>query len=425
MNTPSESPREICARIIATWLSTHDFPDRMLPEKNDNRAFIQEVVFGVVRWRQQLEWIMEPCVKRPPEPQAKSFLLIGLYQLFLMDSVPDHAALNETVEAAKQALDKPRSGFINGVLRNCLRQRDAIRERLEKAPLAIRTSHPDLLLERWTRQFGEKQTEALCNWNNERPSVAIRINSLKTSTDQYISQLDSAGIETAPHPADPSRFLQLPSGVAVNTLPGYSDGLFTVQDPATMLPVDLLDLAPGMSVLDACAAPGGKTFACAEQMGDKGKIVAIDCHEDRLIRLRQNAKRMNMSCIEIGRGDASNKVGLARIEKQGPFDRILLDVPCSNTGVLRRRADARWRFSANRLRKLVGLQARMLNACSRLIAPNGYLVYSTCSIEPEENRNQLERWVEQNPEFKINAIRESFPPSSGMDGAFAARLVRA
>jgi 16S rRNA (cytosine967-C5)-methyltransferase len=179
-----------------------------------------------------------------------------------------------------------------------------------------------------------------------------------------------------------------------------------------------------MRVLDACAAPGGKTFACAELMNNKGSLIAADLHDDRIAQLRENAARMSYSCVKIIKGDATRRSGMDYAEKFGPFDRILLDVPCSNTGVLRRRPDARWRFSEDRLRKLSGIQARMLNACTRLLAPDGVLVYSTCSLEPEENILRVEQWLELHPGFKLVEQVSSVPPDSQMDGAFAAKIVR-
>ncbi len=423
-NTPTNA-RGTCARVLARWLTTQDFPDRMLPTGSTDRAFIQEVVYGVSRWKRLLDWVLEGLVSREPDPQAKAYLLVGLYQILLLDGVPPHAAVNETVEAAKADLDPARIRFINGVLRNALRKVNPIRDSITKQTLGIRTSHPDVLTERWLREFGSEATEALCDWNNHRPSVALRVNTLRVTTEAYTAQLTEAGIETTPHPAAPEHFLILPAGVMIRDLPGYAEGLFTIQDPATLLAVNLLDLRPGLSVLDACAAPGGKTFACAEQIKNEGLILAVDRHADRLAQLKENADRMALSCIRLAQADATNKAGMADIARQGPFDRILLDVPCSNTGVLRRRPDARWRFSENRLRKLVGVQARMLNACSRLLTPDGALVYSTCSLQFEENHGQVERWVTQNPDFKIDAESASIPPASGMDGAYAARLVKA
>ena len=417
--------RRLCARVITRWLTTHDFPDRMLPAAPTERALIQEIVYGVSRWKRLLEWIMSTLVARDPDPEAKGYLLVGLYQLFRMDAIPHHAALNETVEAAKADLDPARVRFINGVLRNALRKIDAIRSAIDAQPLAVRTSHPDVLVARWTANYGKPAAEALCAWNNERPPVVLRVNTLRSSMAAYTAQLVEAGILTEPHPADPDHFLVLPSGVVIRELPGYARGDFTIQDPATLIAVALLDLRPGLRLLDACAAPGGKTFACAEQMENKGLILAVDRHADRLAQLKENSQRMGFACVQITQADATTKAGLGNVAAQrGLFDRILLDVPCSNTGVLRRRPDARWRFNEKRLLKLVGVQARMLNACSKLLAPGGSLVYSTCSLEPEENAGQVERWIAQNPAFRIDAQTSSLPPDSGMDGAYAARLVR-
>jgi 16S rRNA (cytosine967-C5)-methyltransferase len=423
MNESKESPRRIAARIIAHWLTTQDFPDRMLPSATDNRAFIQEVVYGVSRWKGLLDYIISTLVSREPDPQSKSYLLVGLYQIFIMDSVPAHAAANETLEAAKTDLDAPRVRFINGVLRNSLRKADQIQATLKTQSLAIQTSHPDLLIKRWTKTLGADATKDLCDWNNQRPSVILRVNTYRVSMEDYRKQLSEAEILVEPHPSDPEHFLTLPSGTNVRELPGYAEGLFSIQDPATLLAVNLLNLSPGQRVLDACAAPGGKTFACAEHMQDDGLIIALDRHADRLIRLQENAKRMAFSCVRVIQADASTKPGLERIEPLGPFDRILIDVPCSNTGVLRRRPDARWRFSEDRLCKLTGVQVRLLDACSKLLAPDGAIVYSTCSLEPEENQEQLQRWVELNPEFTIDAEVCSTPPNSGIDGAFAARII--
>jgi 16S rRNA (cytosine967-C5)-methyltransferase len=397
----------------------------MLPDHHKERALIQEIVYGICRWKRLLETIITTLVPREPDPQTKAYLMVGLYQIFLMDNIPPHAAANETVEAAKYDLESARIRFLNGVLRNSLRKSDEIQAMLYEQSLAVKTSHPDILVDRWTDELGEEAAEALCNWNNKRPEVILHINHHRTTTKEYTKKLSEVGIETTLHPADDkNRFLILPGGITIPDLPGYREGLFTIQDPATMIAVDLMDLEPGMTVLDACSAPGGKTFACAEKMHNKGTIVALDRHDDRLRQLKENARRMQYSCIKIRKADATRKLGLSNIENFGPFDRILLDVPCSNTGVLRRRPDARWRFNETRLRKLTGVQARMLNACSKLLAPGGKLIYSTCSLEPEENELQLDRWISLNPNFKIEKQVSSIPPDSQIDGAFAARLVK-
>ncbi len=431
MNTPKKVPintpaRTVCARIVNQWLESGDFPDRMLPASSTERALMQEIVYGICRWKLLLETIINSLVERTPDPHTKSYLLVGLYQIYIMDNIPPHAAANETVEAAKADLDPARVRFINGVLRNSLRKSEQIQAELMQQSLSIRTSHPEILIQRWTSEYGDVAANEICEWNNLRPDVILRVNTGRITTEAYQEQLQNVGIETRLHPADPKkRFLILPSGVTIKKLPGYREGLFAIQDPATLLAVDMLQLTTdNLRLLDACAAPGGKTFACADRMNNNGIIIATDRHEDRLAQLHQNAGRMRYTSVKIHKADATRKLGLSSVERFGPFDRILLDVPCSNSGVLRRRPDARWRFSEERLRKLVGIQARMLNACSRLLAPDGIMVYSTCSLEPEENEQQIERWVSLNPGFKIEDQTASIPPESNMDGAFAARLVR-
>jgi len=413
---PIPSPRTVAARILARWLLTGDFPDRLIPENTPQRNLVQEMVYGAVRWRRTLEWLLTGMVSREPDPETKAYLLIGLYQLFRMDNVPAHAALNETVEASKADLDPARVRFVNGVLRNALRRREAMLSDLSRTALGIRLSHPDLLIERWSRQYGDAATAALCEWNNRRPEVFVRLRGTDTPAHAALRE------QLSPHPIA-TDFLRVPAGTAVSELPGFETGTFYVQDPATQLAVALLAPEPGMRVLDACAAPGGKAFACADRMQDKGVIIAADLHEDRLRRLRENAARMNLSCLQVVQADAAAPAGAA-IRAHAPFDRILLDVPCSNTGVLNRRPDARWRFAPEKLETLTRLQAAMLDAATALLADDGSLVYSTCSLEAEENQQLVERWLAANPAFRMDEQRTSLPPDSGMDGAFAARIKR-
>ena len=407
--------RAVCAGILSHWLETEAFPDRMLPHDHPAHALIQEMVFGCLRWYGALKWRILQLVPRYPDPTSLGFLLTGMYQLFYMDNIPLHAAVHETVEAAKVTLDPARCRFLNAVLRNAIRQRDTLETNLRKAPLAARWSHPAHLIQRWQQALGESQTEALCRWNNERPSVCLRAYRHHTkSAQQLLNTL-------APHPAAPDAFRIVPGGTNLEELPGFQDGTFYVQDPATELAVNLLDPQPGMRVLDACAAPGGKTFACADKMQDQGTIIALDRHADRLERMAANVKRMRFSMIELHRADATRP---AELPKGQPFDRILLDVPCSNTGVLQRRPDARWRITPERIQAMTDVQTRILDATAPLLANNGILVYSTCSLEPEENITCINNWIEKHPEYAIKATRTSIPPASGMDGAFAARIER-
>lgn len=406
--------RTICAEILTRWLDTQEFPERMLPHHHAANALIQEITFGCLRWYGTLRWRVMQMASRDPDPVTMGFLLIGMYQLFHMDHIPTHAAVHETVEAAKGKLDPARCRFVNGVLRNAIRQKEQMEKKLLDAPIHVRFSHPKQLVQGWNKQFGPDATQKLCQWNNKRPTNSLRVFPGRDPAAQLL--LD----ELPPHPASPEYFRLVPSGQAIQEIKGFEEGAFYVQDPATEIAVNLLAPEPGMTVLDACAAPGGKTFACAERMQNKGKIIALDKHQDRLQQMTENMDRMQFTIIKLQRGDATKSSQLPPT----PFDRILLDVPCSNSGVLQRRPDARWRISKERISALTSMQHHFLDATAPLLATDGVLVYSTCSLEAAENLECVTSWLEKNQDFVLRATRSSVPPESGMDGAFAARIER-
>ncbi|OPZ04079.1 MAG: Ribosomal RNA small subunit methyltransferase B [candidate division BRC1 bacterium ADurb.BinA292] len=229
-------------------------------------------------------------------------------------------------------------------------------------------------------------------------------------------------MEPTPHPYAPDECWVIPPGWAVPDLPGYAEGVFTVQDPATLAAVRLLDPQPGETVWDACAAPGGKAALIADRMDGRGRLFATDRYDDRLERLRDNLRRLQLAEVTVQKIDLRAPGEAADLPAE--FDRILLDVPCSNTGVLRRKPDARWRFSGDRLADLVELQGVLLDRCASRLKKGGVLVYSTCSLEADENQSHLQRWLARRPEFRLEREVVLFPPRSRTDGAYAARLVR-
>jgi 16S rRNA (cytosine967-C5)-methyltransferase len=482
-NLSNQSTRTQAGAIIERWLATGDFPNRMLEDVREHRAFLMELVYGIVRWKRLLDWVVARYVRRSPEPSQQAFLLVGLYQLLKMTEVASFAAVHETVEAAKTALGARQADFVNAILRRTLREKDAMLAELDRQPLGIRQSHPDELLGRWIMHFGPVPTEALCAWNNQRADVIIRVNQLKTTPEDYLKTLVALGVggqvqaqsgrpqvsavanvaaaprlqryvqhcgqvccreerpNGAPFAGELRRAmvgrLHIPTviessvksfpdcftlshGVRVADLPGYGDGHFVVMDPAAIQAVDLLDPQPGDHVLDACAAPGGKTALIVERMRLKGQLVAMDLRADRLPRLRANLERLGCAAfVKVVQGDARR----LRPESFGRFDRILLDVPCSNTGVIRRKPDVRWRFSKSGLTRLGTAQRELLERMSGLVKRGGCIVYSTCSLEPEENELLISDWLKTHPEFRLQSFRKSFPPTSGQDGAYAALLV--
>jgi 16S rRNA (cytosine967-C5)-methyltransferase len=395
----------------------------MLEGVQQDRSFVTDLVYGTIRQHRALRWFQQELVRKPPRREVMSFLDIGLYQLFYMGEVEVFAAVHETVEAAKETVTPDEVRLVNAVLREADRERRDLRRRLGRQSLGVSLSHPEILVRRWKHEFGERNARLLCEWNNRPAEVVIRLNLQRMAMDTFHGRLAAAGVAGEPHPFAPRECRVLPHGVRVRDVPGFEEGLFYVQDPSTLVAVRLLDPQPGERILDACAAPGGKTALIAERLQGSGSVQALDLYEDRLERLRTNLARLGCQGIEIAQGDA----GTWTPDPAGRplFDRILLDVPCTNTGVIRRRPDARWRFSPDRLRNMTQHQGRILDHMAGLVRPGGCLVYSTCSLENEENDDLVRAWVRRHPEFRLVKSERLFPPKTQTDGAYAARLERA
>ena len=369
--------RRTAAFVVARWLLTKEFPANLLPEGAD-RAFVQDLVYTVIRRLRPLRRILGDFLKTWPKGELEALLYVGAAQILYMDDVPDFAAVNETVDAAKACGNRSVAKVVNGVLRNLIRKRDEIQRGTELE------TFPNALVRRWTARFGAENAERLAAWHNA-PAVT------------YLARKDGT-------------FVALERGVKVTSVPGYAEGAFIVQDPGTHLAVELLDPRPGESVLDACAAPGGKTVQIAWRGAN---VTACEVNPRRRARLEENLKRLKVEVKVVGSiGDA------------GDARKVLVDAPCSNTGVLRRRPDARWNWSEAKLAELVKLQGEILDAAAAKVAPSGTLVYSTCSNEPEENLDQVNAFLARHPDFVLRESKESIPFETGHDGAFAAALVR-
>ncbi len=420
MKLPSH-PRAASIYILEAWLNRGIYPDRLLEQVAEERSLVTEIVLGAVRRQRSLRWIMKQRVPRRPDSAAEAALMSGLYQIFFMQGIKEHAAANETVEGARIAFPRIQTGFINGVLRGALRDQTALRQGLEAQSPGIRYSHPDELVRRWGRQFGQLSMRKLCEWNNTPPSVVVRVLLSRIAAPAWRQRLADAGIDASPHPFDPDHYITLPRGFAVPDLPGYREGQFIVQDPSCGAAIGLMAAAPGEDILDACAAPGGKAIAMADAMQGLGRLMALDASAQRLPRLQENLARAAFLHTEARLGSV---LAWPEEDAQARFDGILLDVPCSNTGVIRRRPDARWRFDAENLRGLNQTQRSLLDAASRLVKPGGRLVYSTCSLEEEENESLVSEWAARNPDFRLVRSVKVLPGKSETDGAYAARLER-
>ena len=384
-----QNSRRTAAFIIARWLITKEFPSNLLPQDGD-RAFVQDLVYTTIRRLRALRFILGDYVKTWPKGELEALLYVGAAQILYMPSVPDFAAVNETVEAAKHAANPSFARVTNAVLRNLLRHRAEIEAKLAAATPETRESFPSALARRWVARYGKENAAHLMALFNE-------------PAETYLARRPTA--------TDSEPFEKVPRGTRIEDLPGYAEGAFIVQDPATRGAVELMQVAPGESVLDACAAPGGKTV----QLFWRGaQVMACEVNPARRSRLTANL-------VRVGAGDV--KV-VPALEGLGGFDKVLVDAPCSNTGVLRRRPDARWNWSQDKLAALVKLQATILDRAAAFVVPGGRLVYSTCSLEPEENEEQVADFLARHPDFALVEEKSSNPLETGFDGAYAAALAR-
>ncbi|MGG4219663.1 16S rRNA (cytosine(967)-C(5))-methyltransferase RsmB [Paenibacillus jamilae] len=377
-----------------------------------------ELVYGTVARRNTLDYFLNKFVQKGTaklQPWVRSLLRMSVYQLVYLDRVPDHAVVSEAVTIAKRRGHQGISGMVNGVLRSMLREPDKLRipEGLSaEERISLEHSHPLWLVKRWIKQYGTDTTEAICKANNEPPAVSVRVNTTMTSRDQLLDEMVAKGVNAVPSAISPYGIV-VRSGGNMALTSWYMDGLLSVQDESSMLVAEAVAPEPGMTVLDCCAAPGGKTAHMAELMKDRGRIVANDLHAHKHQLIREQANRLGLDAVETVTGDA-----LDLKERYAPasFDRILLDAPCSGFGVIRRKPDLRWSKTVEDVHDITQLQHELLDSVAGLLKPGGILVYSTCTIEPDENEGQLARFLSEHPEYEL-AKDHPFPDvSQAMDG---------
>lgn len=426
-----EKPREIASRVLLQRERGKDYVEDLLERalgraKPADRGLLQELVYGVVRWQATLDWLIARKTSGRTQKAGLQILLrLGLYQMFWLSRIPDHAAVNETVEMAKRMGFGAQSGFVNAVLRGYLRERDEterLLQDLKQSDPALGHSHPKWLCERWERRIGRDSLFRLLEWNNIPPLTYARVNTLRADPNQLCEQWAREKVEVKLLPiewAAAALVYELQSFPPLATLPSFHGGLFYVQDPSTLLAVTELDPQPGESILDYCAAPGGKTTCIAERMKNHGTIVAHDTFAERIQLIEENCARLGVTCVKTALPST--------LDSRPPtlFDRILIDAPCSNTGVMRRRVDLRWRIQEAELARLRAAQLRLLGDALPRLKPGGTLVYSTCSLEPEENGEVVREFLHQYPAMKLEQERALTPWEHSVDGAYVARMARA
>jgi 16S rRNA (cytosine967-C5)-methyltransferase len=426
------APRQIAVRLLRDADSPGDFIEHRIERdrfvqhlRPEDRRLVQELIFGVVRWRGPLDWMIAARTGgRPQRALAQTILRLGFYQLFWLDRVPAYAVINDAVELARRFGGEGLGKFTNAVLRGASRDREQIGkqfEELQQRDPATAWSHPQWLVQRWTGHFGEAATRELLDWNNTPPDTFARLSPRRLAADKVFELWREEGIRSEPFGRDwiPEGLMHaLQSHPPLAGLGSFKRGGFYVQDPSTLLAVRQLDPQPGETVLDLCAAPGGKTTYIAQRMENQGTIIAHDPSLERLRLVHDNASRLGCATI------TTTNVAPSPLREKGRYDRILVDAPCSNTGVFRRRLEARWRLRPEDIGRLAGQQVQLLELAAQLLKPAGRLVYSTCSLESEENHGVIGRFLQTHPQFQCSAERQLTPFRDAVDGAFVAVLER-
>ena len=439
-----EGVRGLAVKILNRVERTDAYLNRLLDNEMKNtelegpdKALLFEIVHGVVRWMGRLDWILNGFYKgtfSKAIPNLKNGLRVALYQILFLERVPDYAAVNEAVEFVKKLQGPKPAGLTNAVLRNIIRSKDSIRypnpEEDLVGYLSAYYSHPSWMVKRYLARFGREETEELLIANNEKPYLTLRVNAIRTNPEEFKTLLQSVNLKFSSGHYLPE-FFKLQNLTNITAWEYFIKGYFNIQDESAGLACRLLQVRDGMRVLDLCAAPGGKTAYIAALMHGQGQIIALDQYDSRLKILRKNMQRLGLKIVHTVETDALEY-------NDDLFDRVLADVPCMGSGTLSKKPDIKWKKDIFDLRATNDLQYKLLCKAASLVKPGGIVVYSTCSIEPEENYKVVERFLLGNPKFMLESAKDKFPGEileehgciqtyphkHKMDGAFAAKLIR-
>lgn len=408
-----------------------------------DEALIREIVYGVLENKMYIDWIIRKFSKirfNKISPIIRDVLRMGIYQILFMDRIPDSAAVNESVKLSKKRSHKGTYGFVNGILRNVTRKKNNI-ELPKKEDniieyLSVKYSHPKWMIERWFDEFGEVFTENLCKSNNDKPKLNIRVNTLKISRSYLMKKLSEGGI-TAYESKIADDGIIIEKSTKITETEEFRKGYFQIQDESSMLVAQIMRPEEGSLVIDVASAPGGKATHIAEKMNNKGKIIARDVYDHKLNLIKENAERLGIDIINIENFNAQN------IDENliGKADYCLVDAPCSGLGLIRRKPDIKWNKDKDDIKEITSLQYEILENASKYLKNQGILIYSTCTIERDENINLIRRFLNNNQEFKLSGFEnlipqienlssakdgyiELFPNIHRTDGFFIAKLVK-
>lgn len=424
--------------ILDDYVNNHDISVQ-------DKKFLTELFYGTIRYQRQLDWVMYQNKTTHISSRAqdvKILVRLGLYQLLHMDSVPDYAAISETLITAEMAGLSSYKKYINGLLANVSKHKNEIFKNLEDADrdikkAAILHSHPDWIAEAYMNRLGYSDTIKLMVHNNHPPKTVIRVNQLKISPNEFVKLLENKQITYEINCYLPEA-ITITGPISVTDIPGYGDGLFYVQDTASQIVGYAVSPTLGSKVLDMCAAPGGKTFSMAINMKNQGLLLAADINPNRIKLIQESALRLGLSCIKTIEHNGTQVLSGYENDK---FDYVLVDAPCTGTGVLRRKVDSRWKKSLHDLSELTRLQNQILDSASQMVKTGGVLIYSTCSLTTAENENRVKKFLFKHRNFRVESLLDILPEScksmvtdSGfflslphrhhMDGLFACRLIK-
>lgn len=441
------NPREIAAEAIMEIMTDEAYNTmtlRRLLRQNgamsrQDRAFVTEIVNGTLRNLLYIDHVLDTVSKTKTEkmkPWLLAVLRTAVYQMYFME-VPDAAACNEAVKLAGVRGYASLKGFVNGVLRAAAKEKNNIPlpEKGTADYLSVAYSHPLWLVRMWIAYYGYEETEQICSYDNQSPDVTIRVNTLKTKKEKLRQQLEDAGVHVQEgHLCENA--LHLTKTADLSRLEAFQKGLFHVQDESSQLAVKILDPQKGESILDLCAAPGGKSFTAAEIMENEGRLLSGDIYEHKIALLEEGAERLGIRIMECRVRDAAEPEETPEL-----FDRVLVDAPCSGLGLMRKKPDIRLKKDGNEIDSLIGIQRKILDTAAGYVKKGGVLVYSTCTLSRKENEKNLEWFLKNHPEFAAEDITEYLPANweektakqgyltllphkTGTDGFFISRLKR-
>lgn len=443
-----ESARELAFKILYDIFSNQAFSNISI-KKHLNKGIepkeenlIREIVYGVLENDLYINYIISKASKTPLKkihPKILIILKMGIYQLLFMDRIPSRAAVNESVELAKIHGHKGTVGFVNGILRNIDRNKNKfleIREKDKSNYISIKFSHPKWLVDRWINEFGDEFTEKLCRANNSYSKLNIRVNSLKTSKNELKNKLEKYGFNISDGKYSDD-ILIIDNPVRLTETEEYKLGYFIIQDESSALVGQIMDPKEGSTVLDLCSAPGGKSTHIGQLMKNKGRVLSMDFYEHKIKLIEENARRLGVDIIEAFVGDATKfNESLVNIA-----DYVLVDAPCSGFGLIRRKPEIKWNRKEEDIEELVKIQRSILNNVKEYLKVGGILVYSTCTIEKEENIKMVNQFIEENNNFRLvnfenlvdglekeESLKQGFiqlyPHIHNTDGFFIAKMMK-